>query len=190
MTFYDLFIKIGNRLHHFFFEPIIKSSFSECGKDVIVPKGCIFLGIDNILVGSSVHFGFDNTIFTTKAKVRIGNNVMFGPNVQIISGDHRTDIPGRTMISISDEEKLPKNDLDVTICDDVWIGAGCTILKGVTIGEGSIIAAGSVVTQNVDSYSVYGGVPAKKIRNRFSDENLRYHIAKIHNNQRNEESSF
>ena len=130
MTIYSLVQKIGNGIHRIIYEPIIKISFCKCGKDVIVPKGCIFLGMENISVGSSVHFGFYTLIFSTKAKVIIGNNVMFGPNVQIISGDHRTNIVGRTMISISEAEKLSENDLDITICDDVWIGAGSTILKG------------------------------------------------------------
>ncbi|MEP7277990.1 MAG: DapH/DapD/GlmU-related protein, partial [Bacteroidota bacterium] len=54
--------------------------------------------------------------------------------------------------------------------DDVWIGYGSTILSGVKIGRGSIIAAGSLVTKDVLPYSIYAGVPAKKIKNRFDNE--------------------
>ena len=50
---------------------------------------------------------------------------------------------------------------------DNWIGANVTILKGVTVGEGAVIAAGAVVTRNVEKYSVWGGVPARKLRDRF-----------------------
>lgn len=64
------------------------------------------------------------------------------------------------MYSIGDDEKLPENDMDITIENDVWIGANVTILKGVTIREGSVIAAGAVVTKDVESYSIYGGVPS------------------------------
>jgi acetyltransferase-like isoleucine patch superfamily enzyme len=53
---------------------------------------------------------------------------------------------------------------------DVWIGAHTIVMTGVTIGDGAIIAAGSVVTKDVDEYSIYGGVPAKKIKNRFNNE--------------------
>ena len=58
----------------------------------------------------------------------------------------------------------------VVIEDDVWVGHGSIILSGVTIGKGSIIAAGSVVTGNVESYSIYGGNPARKIKDRFAAE--------------------
>ena len=53
------------------------------------------------------------------------------------------------------------------IGDDVWIGGGATILKGCTIGKGSVIAAGAIVTGDVEQYSIYGGVPAKKLASRF-----------------------
>ena len=67
---------------------------------------------------------------------------MFGPNVTIITGNHRTDIIGKTMISVTINEKLPENDENVVINDDVWIGANAIILKGVTIGKGSVVGAG------------------------------------------------
>ncbi len=92
---------------------------------------------------------------------------MFGPHVAVVTGDHRIDIPDRPMISIKDSEKLPENDQDVVIENDVWIGANATILKGVTIGTGSVICAGAVVTKDVPPYSIVGGVPAKLIKKRF-----------------------
>lgn len=61
---------------------------------------------------------------------------------------------------------------DIIIEDDVWIGANSIILSGVFIGRGSIIAAGSVVTKDVPAYSIYGGVPAKKINSRFKDDRI------------------
>jgi hypothetical protein len=59
---------------------------------------------------------------------------------------------------------------DITIGNDVWIGLNCTILDGITIGNGAVIAAGSVVTKNVEPYSIVGGNPAKLIKYRFSPE--------------------
>lgn len=92
---------------------------------------------------------------------------MFGPHVTVVTGDHRIDIPDRPMISVRDDEKLPENDQDVVIENDVWGGANATILKGVTIGTGSVISAGAVVTKDVPPYSIVGGVPAKVIKMRF-----------------------
>lgn len=104
---------------------------------------------------------------STRAKLRIGNDVMFGPGVTIVTGDHRIDLPNRTMISVRDNEKLPENDQDVIIENDVWIGANVTILKGVTIHTGSVVSAGAVVTKDVEAFSIVGGIPAKLIKKRF-----------------------
>lgn len=92
--------------------------------------------------------------------IRIGNNVMMGPNVNLMAENHifsRTDIP---MIQQGVSNK------GITIEDDVWIGAKATILDGVVIGKGSVIAAGAVITSNVEPYSVMGGVPGRKIKSR------------------------
>ena len=89
------------------------------------------------------------------------------------------------MISVKDSEKLPENDQDVIICDDVWIGANVTVLKGVNIGCGSIVAAGEVVTKNIPPYSIAGGVPARVIKDRFSPEELKLHLSMLNENQAN-----
>lgn len=59
---------------------------------------------------------------------------------------------------------------DIIIKNDVWIGTNCTILDGITIGNGAVIAAGSVVTKDVPAYAIVGGNPAKRIKYRFSEE--------------------
>ncbi len=74
------------------------------------------------------------------------------------------------MKSIGDDEKLPENDQDIILEGDNWIGANAIILKGVTIGYGSIVAAGAVVTKSVPPYSIVGGVPAKVIKPRFPEQ--------------------
>lgn len=99
-----------------------------------------------------------------------------GPNITIITGDHRTDVVGKHIIDVNDNEKLPEHDIDVIIQDGVWISSNVTILKGVTVGEGAVIAAGAVVTKDVEPYTIYAGIPAKKIKNRFSDDQMVKHL--------------
>ena len=82
---------------------------------------------------------------------------MFGPNVTMITGDHRVDIVGRLMTSVTDSEKLPENDLPIILNGDNWIGANSTILKVVTVGEGAVVAAGALVNKNVPPYAIVGG---------------------------------
>ena len=95
--------------------------------------------------------------------------------VNIITGNHRVDIKGRYMMDIKDCEKREEDDQDVVIEDDVWVGTGAIILKGVTIGRGSVVAAGSVVTRSIPPYSIVGGVPARVIKKRFTDEEIEEH---------------
>lgn len=79
------------------------------------------------------------------------------------------------MTSVRDKEKLPEDDMDIILQGDNWIGANATILRGVTIGEGAIIAAGAVVTKNVPPYSIWE-VPARSIKERFEATDLEKHI--------------
>lgn len=105
----------------------------------------------------------------SRAKVVIGDNVMFGPRVTIVTGDHRIDIKDKPMINVTDSEKLPENDLPVIFEGDNWVGTGAIILKGVTIGNGAVIAAGSLIIKDVPPFAIVGGVPAKIIRYRFDE---------------------
>ena len=66
-------------------------------------------------------------------------------------------------------------DQPVVIEDDVWCGANVTILKGVTIGRGSVVAAGAVVTKSFPPYSIIGGIPAKLLKMRFTEEEIMEH---------------
>ncbi len=169
MGILSFFTRARNGCHKFFVEPLIRKSFAEYGRNVRIPRGSNILGNKNMYLGNNVLFGARTTIFTTGAKLIIKDNVIFGPNVTIITGDHRIDVPDKPMLFVT--EKLPENDQDVVIEEDVWIGANSIILKGVTVGTGSVIAAGAVVTKDVPPYAIVGGNPAKVIRYRFEDKN-------------------
>ena len=170
MTIYDLFAIPFRIFHKIIWLPVIKSSLGECGNGVVVGRRFKAYGIGNIHMGSDIGIGQDNLFMCTRAKIYIGDHVMTGPNVTMITGGHRYDIKDRPMKSIGNHEKLPENDQDIKLEGDNWIGANSTILKGVTIGKGAIVAAGAVVTRDVPPYCIVGGVPAKTIKMRFADK--------------------
>lgn len=145
----------------------IRDKFSSIGENVDLPSDLIVAGEKNISIGSNVYIGPRCIFYAGDAPLTIGSHVMFGPEVMIITGDHRIDIKDKLMDEITVEMKLPENDQPVVIEDDVWIGARALILKGITIGRGSVIAAGVTVLQNVPRYSIYYG--KNKIRPRFKD---------------------
>lgn len=87
MCFHNKLVgKIKSALHKFFWMPIVKGAFAECGKNVHVPRGCRFSGIQNIYLENNVSLGMGLTVLSTRAKLRIGNDVMFGPGVTILKG--------------------------------------------------------------------------------------------------------
>jgi acetyltransferase-like isoleucine patch superfamily enzyme len=116
------------------------------------------------------HMSFIGPQCWLQSKAQIGNFVMLAGRVAIVGGDHRIDVVGTPAIEAGRDVNKT-----VTICDDVWVGHQALIMHGVTIGEGAIVAAGAVVTKDVPPYAVVGGVPAKLIRMRFSEEDIEKH---------------
>lgn len=170
---YSLFQKVRGvkyRILNYIYLSMLKTH----GENVHIGKNCDITW-RNVSVGNNVYFGTDTRIISTRAEVVIHNNVMFGPGVTIITGNHRYDIVGRTMSSITDKEKRLSDDQNVIIESDVWIGANAIILKGVHISTGSIIAAGACVTSDVPEYSIVGGIPAKVIGYRFTKSDIVKH---------------
>ena len=91
----------------------------------------------------------------------------------MVSGNH--DFKKVGVPIINNHEKLPKNEADIRVEDDVWIGANVTVLMGVRIGRGCVIAAGAVLTKSIPPYCIAGGIPAKVIGKRFSIEEVLEH---------------
>lgn len=102
------------------------------------------------------------------AYVELGRYVMLGPRVMIIGGDHEIDRPGVPMI-FAGRASQRRTILEA----DVWVGGGAIIMCGVRVGRGAVIAAGAVVTKDVEPYAIVAGIPAKKIRERFEDPERR-----------------
>ena len=121
---------------------------------------CFSLRMLGYQVGKNVYFPSDLVItqnFTGERGIlKIGNNVSIGPRCTLVVMSH----PNYSKIRNS----LKNPEFKIVIEDNVWLGAGVIILPGVIIGENSIIAAGAVVTKNVEKNSIMGGVPAKLIK--------------------------
>lgn len=140
-------------------------------------------GKERVEIGENFYIGRDSFI---ESDAVIGNNVIWGNRVALVGRyDHHYQLPGvpiRLAMQIRDKNYNWKGIGMLTVIEnDVWVGYGSTILSGVTIGEGSIIAACSLVTGNVEPYSIYAGSPAKKIRGRFdTNEELQQHLSLVH----------
>jgi acetyltransferase-like isoleucine patch superfamily enzyme len=147
--------------------------YSRCLYDVSVTSDIKFgSGISrDIKMGQYGYIGKGASICE---KVVIGNYTMLATDVTICGADHLFDKPG-TPIIFSGRPELGKT----KIGNDVWIGHRCIIMAGVTIGDGAIIGAGSIVTKNVPPCSIAMGNPAKIINNRFNDEKSGSHHIEI-----------
>ena len=114
----------------------------------------------NIIIGDNCFIG-NSTEFNISERISIGNNCLIASNCKFIDHDH-----GFSEINKLIRLQEPKITL-IIIEDNVWIGTNCIILKGVTIGTGSVIGSGSVVTKNVPPNEVWCGSPAKFLRKRL-----------------------
>ncbi|MDC2622718.1 acyltransferase [Bacteroides ovatus] len=162
--------------------PVYKRAMMSCGKGVYLrPMSSDIKGLEKISIGDYTSIPKGSTFYCTCAPLTIGCKVIFGPNPTIITGDHRIDVVGKHLIDVTDAEKRPENDAPVFIEDGVWCGANVTILKGVTIGRGSIVAAGAVVTKSCAPYSIIGGVPAKVLQMRFTPKEIEEHERRLAN---------
>jgi len=142
-------------------------------------RGVFLWAKHSIIIGENFYIGKYSII---ECDTIIGNNVILANHVSLIGRyDHHYQQIGEPMRLASQIRDTNYNwkgiNQQIIIEDDVWIGLGSIILSGVKIGIGSIIAAGSIVTKEVEPYSIYGGNPAKKIGNRFENDNdLQKHI--------------
>jgi acetyltransferase-like isoleucine patch superfamily enzyme len=124
------------------------------GKNVRISGGCRIAVDGNLEIGDN-SFINPRSIIVASTCIKIGNNCAISWNCQLLD----TDIHAMVADGRPKERSLP-----ISIGNKVWIGAGCTILKGVTIGDGCVIAAGSVVTGNIPAGTLAAGVPAKAIK--------------------------
>ena len=174
-----MLVRIVNSLKCRIWNPMIQKyilkNIFKYGEDITIGENVNICGYSNVTLGSHVYIGDGARFLCTEAPICIGNYCMLGPEVMIITGNHRIDKAGDYMYNV--KEKLPENDAPVIINDDVWIGARAILLKGANIGKGSVIAAGAIVSGVVPEYSIYYG--KNKIRPRFCEDKLEVHLREM-----------
>lgn len=132
--------------------------FDSCGEDVNIEQGAWFGSGRGIEVGDRSGIGKDARLL---GPVTIAADVMMGPSCILLASTH-----AYTSVAVPMNRQGMGKKQRILIEDDVWIGAASVILPGIRLGQGSIIAAGAVVTRDVDPYTVVGGNPARFIKKR------------------------
>lgn len=171
----------GVIIRNIYYKRFFKGSFSKAK----IQSGFVTECASNIFCGDNAYFGLNCKIFASKesrvfigddfecntnvminarglGEIKIGTNVLIGPNVVLRSNNHNFSEISKPI------SKQGMKGGKIIIDNDVWIGSNVVILPNINIGKGSIIGAGAVVTSNVESYTIVGGVPAKEIGKRNS----------------------
>ena len=148
------------------------------GKNFHAGRNVVLWAKESIPIGDNCYIGRNSQI---ECNVKIGDDVLIANNVAFVGRyDHHYQQIGTPIRLASQVRDSDYSWLEIgrktVVKKDVWIGYGVTILSGVTLGRGSIVAAGSIVNKDVEPYSIYAGCPAKKVANRFNDsEDIRKH---------------
>ena len=163
---------IGRKIKTMLFQMKWKKKYGK--QNGIIPQRVF--PFDVVQVGRNSYGELNLVSFNWNSHLYIGNYVSIAEDVTfLLDADHYVDhistYPFKAkLLPPYDNEAVSKGDL--VIGDDVWIGYGSTILSGVHIGQGAIVAAGALVTKDVPPYAIVGGVPAKMIKFRFSEETI------------------
>ena len=163
---YETIMRILFSLPRYPFFNFLKASFlrlrgAKIGRGVVFYPGVWICTGENLNIGEDVDIALGVLITTSKsAGVTIGDRTLIGYRTQIISGNHVIPQKRKRIFEAGHEGK------SVSIGNDVWIGANCLILPGVTIGEGAVVGGGSVMTKSVEPFTIVAGNPAKIIRTR------------------------
>ncbi|MGF1484557.1 MAG: acyltransferase [Opitutales bacterium] len=139
----------------------LKAYLGQFGQGTGVQMRCRFLNGRRVYLGARNVVNFGCTFDGRHYDIRMGSDVSIGPEATILTLGHDPDSP-----------EFANAGGAVSVGDRVWIGYRAIILPGVTIGEGAVVAAGSVVTKDVAPFTVVGGAPARKLRDR--SKNLAY----------------
>lgn len=151
----------SHHIRNFIYRHILEVKLAQ---KAIIYFGAEIRGPHLLVIGKGSIIGDKSVLDARRGGIQIGENVQLGSYVKLWTGSHDHDDPYF--------RSMPNKRGPIKIGDRAWIGPNVTILHSVTIGEGAVVAAGAVVTKNVDPYTIVGGIPAKKIGERSHD--LRY----------------
>lgn len=141
----------GAKIRGKLYRPFLKKS----GSNLMIPARTMLFNPNRLSAGDNVYLGYNS--YYGQGDITIGDNVLIGPFVSVTATNH---LPAAT----GSFRQGGFENKGVVIESDVWIGAHACILAGVTIGQGALVAAGSVVTKDVPANSVVAGVPAMPIK--------------------------
>lgn len=180
--FDDLFTYMPTFVGDFFRKWKFKIMGGKCGKGLKLHIGTFVIGCKNIKIGNNVAIMRFSMLASKDGQINIGDNVCVNTNTHIDASDGgRITIGNNVLIAQNVVIRASNHDFkntlipmnlqghvggEIIIEDDVWIGANVVITSNVKIMSHSIIAAGAVVTKDVPSYSIYGGVPARLLKYR------------------------
>ncbi len=156
---------------------LFKKTWRQINTHNHTSAGDLVFNANLVEVGNYTYGRLNVLTYDDSSKLRIGNCCSIGPQVCfIVSADHYSNkvstFPYRVMVLNEPLEGVSKG--NIIVDDDVWIGYGSTILSGIHIGQGAIVASGAVVSHDVPPYSIVGGVPAKVIKYRFNSSVIDY----------------
>lgn len=160
-----------NQMKNYIF---LKHKFGHIGNNVLIDLPICFDNPSKVYLYDCTHLSSGSYISTINACFVMKRYSGASNNLMVRTGNHDM-IVGRFYRTITNSEKRKGLDKDVVVEEDVWIGCNVTLLSGVNIGRGAIIAAGAVVNKNVPPYSIVGGVPAKFIKFKWTIEQILEH---------------
>lgn len=144
-----------------------------------VPLNATVSKCNNLIMKQGADFEPGALILNINARFIMGEYSGAGPNLTVITGNHVSAV-GKYLMQVTDEDKREldpagKQDQDVVLEEDVWLGANVTLLNGVRIGRGAVVAAGTVCRTKIPPYSIVAGNPAKVVGFRFTPEQIEEH---------------
>lgn len=150
---------IGTLIRRLVYKPLLKS----CGEKLYIQEAVKIKWLEKLTIGDNVSIN-EFCWIEASGSIDIGDNVWIGPRVSLVSFKHNHTLYNHLYGNRPINHGADKIAQKIVIEDNVWLGANCIIMSGVTVGRGSIVAAGSVVTKDVPAYTVVAGVPAKEIK--------------------------
>ena len=156
-----------------------RSGFGYIADNVILTPPMWLNRKKNIYLFENTNLAANSYISAYNAKFIVKRNCALADGLTVHTGNHAR-IPGMFITDITEEIKPKGYDHDVVIEEDCWIGCNVTLLSGVTIGRGSTVAAGAVVSKSMPPYCICGGIPAKFIKFYWTIDQILEHEAKLY----------